>query len=415
MFLSRLTCRLTVFIFIAAAIFTLTLLNLDSQTYIFIIRKSDSKVPSEGQNRLSSISQGLPFSHNASSASASASQLLDNSNTSTINAVPPSLNASSVALPEPLPPSPPAPPPAPPLFPSAPSLRLLDNGNSCWMTNDVSGNDGWGSQWQHISAAIVIAAQMNFNFAYTPMTKLDHLPNPFDREKMHEMEVFAGFSSFRLITDISSDIPRHSISDVHQAVCSGPVLYTLMSPKGILDHHADWWVSQRNVLRTVYFSTPKPDLSNIFPANRTNVVAFQRRFNKLWDTRCSFLPNEYYIGVMKTVRAKYPNSAFHVLSQSNMMQPFPNKNCNNYNELSDEQFEDFEVFGDTSVHLDFSVQMAVHMMIMSDVLITSQSSFSYAASLYSVHQVYSIQFWHAALSGWHSCSYSYDQAVATCS
>ena len=41
------------------------------------------------------------------------------------------------------------------------------------------------------------------------------------------------------------------------------------------------------------------------------------------------------------------------------------------------------MFGNASVHLEFSVQMAVHMMVMSDVLITSQSSLSYAAAVHS--------------------------------
>ena len=285
------------------------------------------------------------------------------------------------------------------------------------MTNDVSGNDGWGSQWQHISAAIVIAAQFNFNFAYTPMKKLEHLPNPFDSEKIHEMEVFAGFSSFRPVTNLSPDMPRQTISDPSQAVCSGqPVLYSVKYPKNILDAQPGWWNSQRHVLRAVYFSTPKPDLSHMLIANRTNVVALQRRYNKLHDDRCSILPNEYYTSVMRIVQHRYPNAAFHVLSQSNMMQPFSNRERQNCSDLSDEQFEDFERFGNTSVHLDLSVQATVHMMMMADVLITSISSFSYAASVHTVDlgQVYAIQFWHASLDGWHSCTYSYDQVVATC-
>ena len=147
-------------------------------------------------------------------------------------------------------------------------------------------------------------------------------------------------------------------------------------------------------------------------------MVFQRRYNKLWDDRCSILPNEYYTSVMRTVRHRYPNAAFHVLSQSNMTQPFPNRKHQNCKEdLSDEQFEDFERFGNTSVHLDLSVQATVHMMMMADVLITSISSFSYAAAVHTVDlgQVYAIQFWHASLNGWHSCTYSYDdQAVATC-
>ena len=378
--------RFKVFLITATIVVALMFLNYEMHTSGHVFRQSLSKVQFEKQNNLASIATENPSSFHASLAAAASSSSI------------PSVAASS--------PSAAAPP------------RLLDNGKSCWMTNDVSGNDGWGSQWQHISAAIVIAAKMGFDFAYTPMTKLEHLDNPNDREKMHEMEVFAGFSSFRSIRDIAVGIPSHTISDAHQAVCNGPVLYRVEDPKVVLDRNPNWWVETRSLLRQMYFSTPKPDLSNLFPANRTNVVAFQRRFNKLWDTRCTFHPNEYFIQVMAIVRTKHPNAMFHVLSQSNMTQPFPNTKLpivsTDCKVLSDEQFEDFEAFGKTSVHLDLSVQMTVHMMVMADVLITSQSSFSYAASLHSAGEVYAIQFWHAALRDWISCSYSFEGATATC-
>ena len=386
-----------------------------------VFRQSLSKVQFEKQNNLASIATENPSSFHASLAAAASSSSIPSvaassplpSNSpeayhpaSSVSAPSPSTTAAASSLLSSSSPSAAAPP------------RLLDNGKSCWMTNDVSGNDGWGSQWQHISAAIVIAAKMGFDFAYTPMTKLEHLDNASDREKISEMEVFAGFSSFRSIRDVAVGIPSHTISDAHQAVCNGPVLYRVKDPKVVLDRNPNWWVETRSLLRQMYFSTPKPDLSNLFPANRTNVVAFQRRFNKLWDNRCSIHPNEYFIQVMAIVRTKHPNAMFHVLSQSNMTQPFPNTKLpivsTDCKVLSDEQFEDFEAFGKTSVHLDLSVQMTVHMMVMADVLITSQSSFSYAAAIHSAGEVYAIQFWHAALHNWISCSYSFEGATATC-
>jgi hypothetical protein len=249
------------------------------------------------------------------------------------------------------------------------------------------------------------------------MTKLEHLVDPFDPEKIREMEVFAGFSSFRSIEEVDAGIPSHRINEAHEAVCNGPVLYRIIEPKGVLDRNSNWWVENHGLLRQIYFSTPKPDLSNIFSGNQANVVAFQRRFNKLWDNRCTCHPNEYFTQVMAMARTKHPNAAFHVVSQANMTQPFPNRPGGSGSEcktFSDEQFEDFEVFGNTSVHLDLSVPMAVHMMVMADVLITSQSSFSYTASLYNAGLVYNIRFWHAALPSWTSCSYSFESVTATC-
>ncbi len=303
----------------------------------------------------------------------------------------------------------------------SPSQSLLSslssNSQGCWMTN-YNTNDGWGSQWQQIAATIVIAAKLRLNFAYTPITMLEHLENPHDLEKIREMEVFAGFRSLRSITDIATQVPKRNISYAYQAICNGPIVYAMKNPKKVLDSHPDWWVEKRELLREIYFSSPKPDLSNVFLANRTNVVAFQRRYNKLWDNRCTMLPNEYYISVMDTVRAIHPNSVFHVLSQSNMMQPFPDKKFDAYGNckdlFSDEQFEDFEAFGNTSIHLDVGVQMAVHMMVTADVLVTSQSSLSYAASVHSAGNIYSIEFWHTGLPGWLSCSYNFDGSGSSC-
>jgi hypothetical protein len=404
------------FFLITATIFVaLIFLNHEMHKSSHVLRKSLNKVQFDKQNNWSLNATEEPSSFHASFAAAASSSSIPslaassslpsnapetNHPASSVSASSPSTTAAASSLLSSSSPSAAAPP------------RLLDNGKSCWMTNDVSGNDGWGSQWQHIAAAIVIAAKMGFDFAYTPMTKLEHLVDVYDREKILEMEVFAGFSSFRSIREVAVGIPSHTISDPHQAVCDGPVLYRVKNPKNVLDGNPDWWVEKRGLLRQIYFSTPKPDLSNVFPANRTNVVAFQRRFNKLWDSRCTFHPNEYFIQVMAIVRTKHSNATFHVVSQSNMTQPLPNnQDCN---ALSHEQFEDFEVFGKTSVHLDLSVQMAVHMMVMADVLITSQSSFSYAASVHSAGEVYAIQFWHAALRDWISCSYSFEGATATC-
>jgi hypothetical protein len=141
----------------------------------------------------------------------------------------------------------------------------------------------------------------------------------------------------------------------------------------------------------------------------------------MFDTRCSFLPNEYFIQVMAVIRAKHPNALFHIVSQSGAKQPFPDrpnlimtdKKCD---DLSSEQFEDFEAFGNTLLYLDQPLPKSIHMMITADVLLTSQSSFAYSAAVQSVGQVYSSKFWHADLNGWIHCSWNWlgDHNEACC-
>jgi hypothetical protein len=164
----------------------------------------------------------------------------------------------------------------------------------------------------------------------------------------------------------------------------------------------------------VYFSTPKVDLNGEFLPNRTNVVVHQRRMNK-FDMRCTFLPNEYFIQVMAMIRAKHSNAHFYVVSQSGAKQPVPNRPAN-LCELSTEQFEDFEAFGNTSLHLDQPLPKSIHLMVTADILITSTSSFTYSAALHSIGQVYSSKFWHTDLNGWISCSWNWlgDRNEASC-
>ncbi len=284
-------------------------------------------------------------------------------------------------------------------------VALNEGSKHCWMTNTI-GHDGWGSQWQGIVSSIVVAAKYGFNFAYSGMTQLEHLQNSTDSKTLQSLEEFAGLTRLRPIADLPIDIPRFTISDPQEATCDSPVVYTVNISRKVLDQNPDWYVEFRPLLRQIFFSTPKMDLSKVFVANRTNVVVHQRRFNPVVDSRCfTFLPNEYYIQIMMMIRNKHPDAFFHVLSQAGMMQPLSDRptselDCSN---LSQEQFEDFENFGNTVVHLDYPLSTTIQMMIMSDILLASQSSFSYSAAVHSVGQVYSAKFWHSDLSGWTSC------------
>jgi hypothetical protein len=282
---------------------------------------------------------------------------------------------------------------------------LTNSSKQCWMTN-VVGNDGWGSQWQGIISSIVVAAKFGFNFAYSSMNQLEHMNNITDSQSIRSMETFAGLKSLRPIEDLPEDMPRQSISHPREASCNSPVVYTVNSTKSVLDGNPDWFIQFRPLLRQIFFSTPKIDLSKVFVGNRTNVVIHQRRFNR-FDSRCTFLPNEYYIEIMTIIRNKHPDAVFHVLSQAGASQPFSDRPISELNcqDISNEQFEDFHKFGNTCLYLDLPLSQTIQMMIMSDILITSQSSFSYAAAVHSVGQVYSAKFWHSDLRGWKSCQW----------
>ena len=163
--------RFTVFLITATIFVALMFLNHEMQISGHVFRKSLRKVQFEKQNNLALIATENPSSFHASLAAAASSSSIPSvaassplpANSpeayhpaSSVSAPSPSTTAAASSLLSSSSPSAAAPP------------RLLDNGKSCWMTNDVSGNDGWGSQWQHISAAVVIAAQMDSTLLTPP-------------------------------------------------------------------------------------------------------------------------------------------------------------------------------------------------------------------------------------------------------
>jgi len=111
------------------------------------------------------------------------------------------------------------------------------------MTNEI-GDDGWGSQWQGIISSIIIASKMRYNFAFSNTAQLHHLNNNAiqkDKDRLHEMEVFAGLTSLMPIQDVPTVIPRHTITDPYQASCASPAVFILKNSRNFLDAHPDWY------------------------------------------------------------------------------------------------------------------------------------------------------------------------------
>lgn len=278
---------------------------------------------------------------------------------------------------------------------------LLNNANmSCYTSNGGHGDDGFGSQFHYLLAAIAIAHHAGVNFAWVPFYVLAHNAN------VTEMEEFAGaahafrhreaMGSFASHADLqpSLDAIRNFKNRPDCSRGNAPFMWYINAPKLVLDAHPGLWVAARDILRSVYFSTPKPDVSKYFTGGPgvKRVVLFQRRFIRAFDNRETFLPNEYYISIVKRLQIIHNRAHFYLLSLSNMKQPCAKGLC-------DEQFDDFIDIPNLTLLLDLPLTHSFHVMVSADILVDSQSSLSYAAAVLSLGEVYHFGGHHALVPG----------------
>jgi hypothetical protein len=289
---------------------------------------------------------------------------------------------------------------------SAPTIErasLLNNPNiSCYASNGGHGMDGFGSQLQYLLAAIAIAHHAGINFAYVPFMELHHVDNT------SVMEEFAGaayafrsredLGHFAYHTDHQPSLDTIQNLKTRPECSSGkaPFMWYINAPKLILDQHPSLWLSSRDVLRRAYLSTPKPDVTKYFTGGPgvKHVVMYQRRFFKGFDQSETLLPNEYYLTIMKRLRAVHSNAHFYHLSLSNLSTP-----CGTTGSLCDEQFEDFNGIPNLTMLLDLPLMDTFHVMVSADILVDSMSSFSYSAALLTLGEVYHHSFGHSSLPG----------------
>jgi hypothetical protein len=299
------------------------------------------------------------------------------------------------------------------------SFLLYNESFPCWMTNNgVGQTDGFGSQYLKIFAAVAIAGAFKMNFAITLSAEFEHNyeNNPDFSSELHRFaglaNAFHSTANLPVIISIRK-ILQHPMKDWMSSAlmlnkeCQNTniqTIYVIESPLVFLDKNPELWNYGRIILRRAYFSTPKPMLT-FLAKDVPNVVVFQRRRNRV-DTRCTCLPNDYFLAVMKQVRVKWPNAQYHIISQENAT----TVSCRTFSDCTGgspygdleypqhvvQGFEDFRGMPATHVLLDLPIQEAFHAIVSADVVIDSPSSFSFAAALLSYGQVWHHTFWHTA-------------------
>lgn len=128
-----------------------------------------------------------------------------------------------------------------------------------------------------------------------------------------------------------------------------------------------------------------------FDSTYMNIAVHVRRFNSR-DCRTggTDTPDSYYLNIMNKIRATYVGAyqkplKFHIYSQGIPI---------SFNEY---------MADDVVLHLNESIQDTFTGFVFADILVTSQSSFSYVGALLSSGIVYYQKFWHPPLNHWVKC------------
>jgi hypothetical protein len=239
--------------------------------------------------------------------------------------------------------------------------------------------DGFGAHFQNILVDIL----------YTYNTTTDHryvFPNiaSFEHNYANEpdfadrlvryMNLREHFSMKSDSADTSANIHHYSVSNY--TYVENNLTQLLASPT-------------MDLIKSLFYADKKTPYDTAY----YNVAVHVRRHNKE-DNRIdgTNTPDEYYLNVMKYIRANHGNTEkplrFHIYSQ-----------CAD-SEGAEAAFKEKFMNTDTEFHLNGDVIPTFHGMVFGDALVTSASSYSYCAAFLCNGVVYYKWFWHKPSNNW---------------
>ena len=232
-------------------------------------------------------------------------------------------------------------------------------------------SDGFGAQYQRIIMWFLSSKISNLIFHYRPFDKMEHNYNN-DPNFIVKKET---------LINLKNNIPNVDI---------GKYLYSNAPQKyhfEFFDKNMEELCKSEHMafIKQCFWSNKDRDF---FKNEKINVAVHIRRPNN-HDNRLSGAdtPDNYYLNVINKIRRNYPDKSllFHIYSQGH-----PNS------------FKLYENV-DTCFHLNEDIENTFIGMVAAELLVTSGSSFSYAASLISDGEIWYKPFWHPPLKKWIIC------------
>jgi len=247
--------------------------------------------------------------------------------------------------------------------------------------------DGLGAQYQRVVGIIALAIEYNCIYVHTPLDKI---------EFVHSKEYLAEIEKYFQIKNNYTNVDQIKFDKVISIICPkeedilsnfnnpGNTLIKICVPYDILDKNTKLYYKAIDFLKII------KEKKEIF--NEDNIIKIAihiRRGDVSFDKNTSrYIPIDYYIKIINSLKKKYKNSKIYILTEINE---------NNLNE-----FKIFKNYKNVIVFPNLDTLYTLEFLIKADVLVISKSSFSYLAGLYNNNIVYYIDFWHPPLIEWNN-------------
>jgi len=244
-------------------------------------------------------------------------------------------------------------------------------------------SDGAGSQIGRRISIWAYCKLNNIQYVHNPFFKMEH---NYEKDNLFEdkWEQFFNLGNGELSLDDVDLSEVETTENMHEFFDK--------------DNTPDLYDKVRDDFRKKYFMTEKPKL--VYDENFINVAVHVRRgdiVGRKWRMRKRGLTDEYYIKIMEKLNEEKTDKPFkfYVFSQ--------NKTAKRGFRMK-KQGDLFEKYR----NLDLKVELMIdgcpffdfHHLLMSDILITSKSSFPYIAGLFSKNRVIYSDFWHEPKTYW---------------
>lgn len=237
------------------------------------------------------------------------------------------------------------------------------------ITNDLR-EDGFGAQYQSILWTVLFAEVKGDTFLYSDIPRMH---NPSDDEKTFLQKATDTMN-------IKGNYPQvESVGGITIYAPKWPYFYKEIEHDMERFHDS---ISFNRLKYFYYINKKSPFSSDVI-----NIAVHVRRPNKC-DVRIegTDTPDEYYLNCMELIKQKYKlegkECLFHIYSQG-----------------TEEAFVMYKKF-DVKFHFQDDTFETFNGMVFADVLILSQSSYSYTAGLLSNGIIIYKPFWHPPRKHW---------------
>ena len=218
-----------------------------------------------------------------------------------------------------------------------------------FLTYTITGrNDGFGAQYLSVMSGIAYCEYMKYKYIHTAFKSIAH------NADVKSLNKFIGIP-------ISNSIKIDVEEKLACKVKGNPNKY--------------YTSEVLKIIKNYYYSTPKPNISNI-------EIAIHIRRGDINKSSIRYTDNNKYKEIISFLLEKYPDYKITIYSEGNI---------SDFNELINNR-----VF----FNLNKSIEETYHSLVIAKVLVTAKSTFSYSTALLNENIIYYIDYQYKPLDHW---------------